>query len=165
MNIRGIFKKARKVPSANPDMRPEFQANGSPQYFVGVEPAGSAKQSGFRPGSYNAGMNFVRPTHPAVVTPGFDDSHCQDWALHYTERQQPDRGGALNFSYDLYGLPLVQPSGAFMTARTPFMPIGSVPMQQWPVSVPTGAGLFPGQVISQPLLNPQGPSDGYDIYS
>jgi len=154
--FKGIFAKARKAPSHG----------GNPQYETGVEPAGSARQPGaFQPGSYNGAMEYVVPNHPAVVTPGFDDCGCDTFALHYSEKRQPDIGGALNFSYDNYGLPLVQPGGAFMVARMPFMPIGSPAMQAWPVSVPTGAGLFPGQMISQPLLNPQGPNSGYDIYS
>jgi hypothetical protein len=139
---------------------------GNPQYEVGVEPAGSAKQSGFQPGSYNGRMQYKRPTHPAVVTPGFDDCGCDASAqLNYGLRQQPDRGGALNYAYENYGLPLQQPAGAYMVAFRPFRPLGSTPLQPWPISVPTGIGLIPGQVISQPLLNPQGPDTGFDIYS
>lgn len=163
----------RATQTASSDGRPHFTHPSSPQYTPGVEPAGSARQEGFRapyarPGytPSDGNPNFVAPNHPAIVTPGFDDCGCHESAqLNYGYRPQPDRGGGLNYAYENYGLPLQQPAGAFMVAQMPFRPFGSAPLQAWPTSVPTGAGLFPGQVISQPLLNPQGPDSGYDIYS
>lgn len=153
----GIFKRANRAPSSD-DTRAQFSHPNSPQYTAGITPAGTARQEGF--------TNYVRPSHPAIVTAGFDDCGCDASAqLNYGLREQPDVGGALNYAYENYGLPLVQPAGAFQVARHPFHPIGAPSMQVWPVSVPTGAGLFPGQVISQPLLNPQGPDTGYDIYN
>lgn len=153
--------------------RPQFDHGSNPNYNYGVEPAGSARQDGFRgppPLSQNGTAertpNYVKPNHPAVVTAGFDDCGLHpDATLNYGFRPQPDVGGALNYAYENYDLPLVQPAGPFMVARAPFRPMGSAPLQAWPVSVPTGAGLFPGQMISQPLLNPQGPDSGYDIYN
>lgn len=164
------FGRAKSVPSAG--SRPQFDHGSNPNFLPGVEPAGSARQDGFeapyvRPGyNVDGNPNYVIPNHPAVVTPGFDDCGCNDSAqLNYGFRQQPDVGGALNYAYENYGLPLVQPAGAFMVAKTPFRPFGAAPLQAWQVSVPTGLGLVPGQVISQPLLNPQGPDSGFDIYN
>lgn len=166
-----IFGRAKKTASSTKG-KPEFTHPSSPQYNFGVEPAGSAKQDGFRapyrtPANRNEGApDYVRPNHPAVVTPGFEDCGDQTFpGLNYGFRDQPDRGGGLNYAYENYGLPLVQPAGAFMVALAPFRPFGATPMQMWPVAVPTGAGLFPGQMISQPLLNPQGPDTGFDIYN
>lgn len=158
----GIFKRANKAPSSDGSRR-QFAHPNSPQYNPGVEPAGSAARDSEK---NFQGVGYVQPNHPAVVTAGFDDCGCQNAAqLNYGFRQQPDVGGALNYAFENYGLPLVQPAGPFMVARNPFSPIGAPSMQAWQVSVPTGAGLFPGQVISQPLLNPQGPDTGYDIYN
>jgi hypothetical protein len=171
MTFRNPFGKAKKAPSSATNKTPQFRHGSNPQYMSGVEPAGSARQDGFRApyirpqgGNPDGNPNFVPSNHPAVVTPGFDDCGG-DYVLSYGLRQQPDVGGALNYAYESYDLPLVQPAGPFMVAKTPFKPFGATPLQMWPVSVPTGAGLFPGQVISQPLLNPQGPDSGYDIYS
>lgn len=169
--FRNPFGRAKPAPSADDGRSPQFRHPNSPQYFNGVEPAGSARQDGFRApfvapssGAPDGNPNYVRPNHPAVVTPGFDESDA-DFVISYGFRQQPDRGGALNYAYESYELPHVQPAGAFMVAKSPFRPFGATPLQIWPSAVPTGAGLFPGQVISQPLLNPQGPDSGYDIYS
>lgn len=166
------FGRGNKVPSAS-KAKPEFAHPASPQYNYGVEPAGSAKQDGFRapyqtPANRNEGSpNYVRPNHPAVVTSGFEDCGDQPFhGLNYGFRDQPDRGGGLNYAYENYGLPLVQPAGAFMVARQPTRPFGAIPMQAWPAAVPTSlGGLVPGQMISQPLLNPQGPDSGFDIYN
>lgn len=163
----------RASQTASDGVNPQFTHPSSPQYMPGVEPAGSARQDGFKAPSMprdgttgEQSPNYVKPNHPAVVTAGFDDCGCQPSAqLNYGYRQQPDVGGALNYAYENYDLPLVQPAGPFMVARAPFRPMGSAPLQAWPVSVPTGIGLIPGQVISQPLLNPQGPDSGYDIYN
>jgi hypothetical protein len=166
------FGKSKRAPSTQGNKTPQFTHPSSPQYMNGVEPAGSARQDGFRApyvrpqgGNPDGSPNYVRPNHPAVVTPGFEDCGDGSFVLSYGLRQQPDVGGALNYAYESYDLPLVQPAGAFMVALTPFKPLGSTTLQIWPTSVPTGAGLFPGQVISQPLLNPQGPDSGFDIYS
>jgi hypothetical protein len=129
-----------------------------PQYEPGVTPPA------MRPGQFNAKINY-KSTHPAVVTSGFDDSGATKFKLAYGFRQQPDRGGALNYAYLNYGLPLENVAGAFMVARQPSKPFGSMPLTYFPISVPTGIGTIPGQVISQPLLNPQGPGSGFDIYS
>lgn len=169
--FRNPFGRARKAPSSASNKTPQFEhAQGSPQYFNGVEPAGSAQVDGFRAPYVRPGQdqtrnpNYVIPNHPAVVTPGFNDCEA-DYTISYGLRSQPDRGGALNYAYESYELPLQQPAGAFMVAMNPTRPLGATPLQIWPSAVPTGAGLFPGQVISQPLLNPQGPDTGYDIYS
>lgn len=156
------FGRAKKAPSSSSGRTPQFTHPSSPQYMPGVEPAGSARQDGFRG---QGTPNYVRSNHPAIVTPGFEDCGYPDPSLNYGYRPQPDVGGALNYAYENYGLPLQQPAGGFMVARSPTRPFGSTPMQAWQVMVPTGAGLFPGQVYSQPLLNPQGPENGYDIYS
>lgn len=171
----GLFNKpfGRAKRTGSDNVRPQFTHPSSPQYLPGVEPAGSARQEGFeapyiRPGygPVDGNPHYVIPSHPAVVTPGFDDCGCENMAqLNYGLRQQPDVGGALNYAYENYGLPLVQPAGPFMVAQAPFRPFGSAPLQAWQVSMPTGIGLIPGQVISQPLLNPQGPDSGFDIYN
>lgn len=165
-----IFGRSIGRPSS--DSNPQFSHASSPQYNAGVTPGGTAAREGLkapyvRPGSPGDGSpNYVPVDHPAVVTEGFDDSGAHLSAqLNYGLRAQPDVGGALNYAYENYGLPLVQPAGPFMVARQPFRPFGSLPLQAWPVAVPTGAGLIPGQLISQPLLNPQGPDSGYDIYN
>lgn len=168
---KGLFAKAKRAPSSDPS-RPQHAADGSPQYNYGVEPAGSAMADGFRapyarPGYNDGPANYVEPNHPAVVTAGFDDCGCDNSAqLNYGFRAQPDRGGALNYAYENYGLPLVNVAGPFMVARAPFQPIGSPSLQAWQTAPVTSiGGLIPGQVISQPLLNPQGPDSGYDIYN
>lgn len=167
--FRNPFGRAKKAPASATNKTPHFKHPSSPQYLPGVEPAGSAQRDGFlapyqRPGVNQGPAYYVKPNHPAVVTPGFCDEDA-DYVISYGFRQQPDVGGALNYAYETYDLPLVQPAGAFMVAAQPFRPFGATPLQMWPVSVPTGSGLFPGQVISQPLLNPQGPDSGFDIYS
>jgi hypothetical protein len=147
----GLFAGLRTAP--NDGVRP--------QYLPGVAPAGSMTQAGMH------NPNLQRHHHtrgPAVVTSGFDDSMEQQFHLSYGLRAQPDVGGALNFAFENYGIPLVQPGGAFMVARHPIPPIGNKPLAFYPQAVPTGLGLVPGQMISQPLLNPQGPNAGIDIY-
>lgn len=163
------FGRAKVAPSSGTKTTPQFSHASSPQYNAGVEPAGSARQDGYRapyakPGTNDAPPNYVKPDHPAIITAGFHEGDG-DYVLSYGLRAQPDVGGALNYAYESYDLPLSQPAGAFMVAATPFKPFGATPLQAWPTAVPTGAGLFPGQVISQPLLNPQGPDNGYDIYN
>jgi hypothetical protein len=154
--MAGWFGKwSKRVPSSGGN--PQFAHPASPQYNKGVEPAGSARQDGF--------TNYKQPNHPAIVTSGFDDCGMPSASINYGYRSQPDRGGALNYAYENYGLPLENVAGPWMVARSPSKPLGSTPMQQWATMVPTGAGLFPGQVISQPLLNPQGPDSGFDIYN
>lgn len=100
---------------------------------------------------------------PGVLTDGFNDSEEQQAHLHYTERAQPDLGGALNFSYDLYQLPLVEPAGPWMVARHPTKPLGSFPTAFFQEAVVTSiGGLIPGQFIHQPLLDPNAPGSGFD---
>lgn len=167
----GVFGKAKRAPAST--NQPQVRHSSSPQYMPGIEPAGSARQDGFRAPyarsggePQDKGPNYVTPNHAAIVTPGFEDCGAPSATLNYSLKSQPDVGGALNYSYDNYELPLQQPAGAFMVARAPFRPLGATPLQMWPVSVPTSVGgLIPGQVISQPLLNPQGPDSGYDIYN
>lgn len=164
--FRNPFGRAKPAPSTASQ---QFSHASSPQYNNGVEPAGSARADGFRapyttPGGQERGANYVIPDHPAVVTPGFSDCEA-DYTISYGLRAQPDRGGALNYAYESYELPLMQPAGAFMVASNPSRPLGATPLQVWPTAVPTGEGLIPGQMISQPLLNPQGPDTGYDIYN
>jgi hypothetical protein len=142
---------------AGKQQRPNPGGTG-PQYEPGVRPPV------LRPGQLNPNIR-VKSSHKAVVTTGFDDSGATKFALSYGFRQQPDRGGALNYAYENYGLPLYNVAGAFMVARRPPNPFGSVALTYFPVSVPTGIGTIPGQVISQPLLDPQGPGSGFDIYS
>jgi hypothetical protein len=107
------------------------------------------------------------PPHIAVVTSGFDDNELHSVHLHYTERQQPDLGGALNYSYDLIALPLTDIVGPFVanplinSFRTTTPPTGY--FQQAPL---TGmGGTFTGQFVFQPLLDPNNPygSDVNDI--
>lgn len=157
-NFKGIFAKAKKAPSGQ-----------GPQFEPGVAPAGeSPKWAPFaNPVDPVGPTQYVIPNHPAVVTPGFDDCGAHQSAqINYGLRAQPDLGGALNYAYENYGLPLVQPAGAWVVARTPFQPMGSKPLTVYPQATETSiGGLIPGQIISQPLLNPQGPDSGYDIYS
>jgi hypothetical protein len=141
----------------NPFKRRDPNA-GNPNYNPGEAPGR------INPGQYNDNIR-VQAKHAAVVTTGFDDSDYQAFKLHYSFREQPDRGGALNYAYDTYGLPLNNVAGPFMVARHPWRVFGSQPLQYFPISVPTGIGTIPGQVISQPLLDPQGYGAGFDIYS
>lgn len=100
--------------------------------------------------------------HYAVVTSGFDDNELHTVHLHYTERAQPDLGGALNFSYDLYALPLQDILGPFMGAREQFRTVTPVTayFQQAPL---TGmGGTFVGTFVFQPLLDPNNPN-GFDM--
>jgi hypothetical protein len=149
----GIFNNLFKGTQTRPN-----PGGSGPQFEPGVRPPV------LKPGQFNTKIN-VKSTHPAVVTTGFDDTGASKFALSYGFRQQPDRGGALNYAYQNYGLPLYNVAGAFMVARHPSKPFGSMPLTYFPVSVPTGIGTIPGQVISQPLLDPQGPGAGFDIYS
>lgn len=102
------------------------------------------------------------PGHFAVVTAGFDDNELHTVQLHYTERQQPDLGGALNYSYDLYALPLQNVLGPYVGARSEFRTVTPVTayFQQAPV---TGmGGTFVGTFAFQPLLDPNNPN-GFDV--
>lgn len=130
---------------------------GNPQYNPGVT-------TEVNPGQYNPNI-VAQLQHPAVVTSGFHDNEIQAFNLSYGLRQQPDLGGALNYAYENYGLPLTDILGAFMGARRTFLPFGSAPLAFFSQTVPTGIGTIPGQFVGQPLLNPQGPGSGYDIYS
>ena len=117
-------------------------------------------------GSHNSNIRFRKSKTGAVVTSGFNDDMEQGWSLHYGLRVQPDIGGALNFAYENYGLPLDNVCGAWMVARNPTMPIGSRPLAFFQNAPITGiGGLIPGQIIAQPLLDPDSPGSGYDIYS
>jgi hypothetical protein len=109
--------------------------------------------------------NRGRPTPPkcAVVTSGFDDNELHTVQLHYTERQQPDLGGALNFSYDLYAIPITDILGPFVGAAGGFRTVAPVTayFQQAPI---TGmGGTFVGTFAFQPLLDPNNPGNGFDI--
>ena len=150
----GIFSTLFKGKQTRPN-----PGGTGPQYEPGVKPPV------LRPGQLNTKIN-VKSSHPAVVTTGFQDGKIPSkFMVSMGFRQQPDRGGALNYAYENYGLPLENVAGAFMVARHPPKPFGSMPLTYFPISVPTGIGTIPGQVISQPLLNPQGPGSGFDIYS
>lgn len=102
--------------------------------------------------------------HYQIVTDGFDDSEILSMQLHYTERSQPDLGGALNFSYDLLELPVYPVTGPFMVPNPhkTFRTVGPVTayFQQAPV---TGmGGTFTGGFQFQPLLDPNIPG-GFDV--
>jgi hypothetical protein len=103
--------------------------------------------------------------YPEIITSGFYDNETQSFALHYGYREQPDLGGALNYAFENYGLPLNDVCGPWMVARWPISPIGSRPLAFYQTSPETSiGGLIPGQVISQPLLDPSNMGSGYDIY-
>ena len=132
---------------------------GSPQYLAGEAPA-------TRPPGSASELIMLAAHGPAVVTEGFHDNAVQPFALHYSFKEQPDLGGALNYSYDLYGLPLDNTCGPWMVATHPTRPLGSAPLAFFHVAPITSiGGLIPGQVISQPLLSPDNPGAGYGIYS
>lgn len=131
-----------------------------PQYLPGEAPAQ------LNPGLLNENISYVSHGRPEVVTAGFHDADIQDFHLSYGYRRQPDMGGALDYAYQLYGLPLINHCGPFMVARHPWQPLGSQPVAFFHTAVETSiGGLIPGQVISQPLLDPNNPGSGYDIYS
>lgn len=100
--------------------------------------------------------------HNAIVTSGFDDNEAHTVHLHYTERLQPDLGGARNFSYDLYALPLQNVGGQFMIARDGFrtMTAPTAFFQQAPIT--SLGGTVTGSFAFQPLLDPSNPA-GFDI--
>lgn len=102
------------------------------------------------------------PAHNAIVTSGFDENEGHTVHLHYTERLQPDLGGALNFSYDLYALPLKNLTGGFMAARGGFRTTTppTAFFQQAPVT--SLGGTVSGSFAFQPLLDPTNPA-GFDI--
>lgn len=130
-----------------------------PQYLPGEAPAQ------LNPGALNENIQF-QPQGPETLTSGFIDSDIQNFHLSYGYRTQPDRGGALNYAYELYGLPLSDVCGPWTVARHPYKPIGSQPVAFFQTAVQTSiGGNIPGQVISQPLLDPNNPGAGYDIYS
>lgn len=108
----------------------------------------------------------LRGRMPFTVTSGFWEDELHTFHLSYGYRQQPDMGGALDYAYENYGLPLNDVCGPFMVARHPTMPIGARPLAYYQTAPDTSiGGLIPGQVISQPLLDPRNPAAGYDIYS
>jgi hypothetical protein len=138
--------------------RKKVDHGGNPQYLPGEEPAP------WPPGSYNDKLRFQR--HIATVTSGFHDDDVQPFHLAYAFKSQPDVGGALNYAYDLYGLPLNNVCGPWMVAENPTRPLGAAPVAFFHMAPVTSiGGLIPGQVISQPLLGPDNPGSGYDIYS
>lgn len=137
----------------------------SPQYLPGEAPARKFPGADNNAPAWD-GYNLAPVRIPETVTSGFDEHEPVDFQLHYTRKPQPDRGGALNYSYDLYGLPLGDVCGPWMVANAPYQPIGSRPLAYYQTAPLTSiGGLIPGQLISQPLLDPNGVESGYDIYS
>lgn len=136
---------------------------GNPQYYSSVPTSRPALNAQMLPVSNDEELTPVRM--PETVTTGFVENEPYEFSLHYGRRAQPDVGGALNYAYENYGLPLVDVCGAFMVAKFPIPPIGSRPMMFYQTSPETSiGGLIPGQLISQPLLNPMDLGSGYDIY-
>lgn len=132
----------------------------NPQYNPGVSPGFNRNY----PGSLNRDINGN--SAPLTVTSGFYEDEYHYFTLTYGRREQPDRGGALKYAYENYGLPLNDVCGPFMVASNPSRPIGSPVLNYNNISVPTNVGgLVPGQFISQPLLDPNGNGSGFDIYS
>ena len=133
-------------------------------------------QVGYNPGFYRSSpqwypgenINTRNPTQnlivvPETITDGINEDPNQQARLHYTFKPQPDIGGALNYSYDLYQLPLNNVCGPWMVAQHPTKPLGSNPtafFQEAPVT--SIGGLIPGQVVHQPLLDPNSPGSGFD---
>ena len=131
---------------------------GNPQYLPGTGAANDVAVA--------SNIKMKVASNPAVTTTGFDESDLDTYSLSYGNRSQPDVGGALNYAYENYGLPLNNVCGPYMVATHPTKPIGSQPVQYFQVAPVTSlGGLVPGQVISQPLLNPNDPYSGIDIYS
>jgi len=142
-----LFSRSRSINQFGPN----------PQYYQNNEKPNP-------PGSHNGNTRYK--VHPASVTSGFDESQNQQWQLHYILRAQPDIGGALDFAYANYGLPLQNVCGPWMVARHPTRPLGSQPLAFFQTAPVTSiGGLIPGQIIAQPLLDPDGPGSGFDIYS
>lgn len=100
----------------------------------------------------------------AVVTDGFDENMNDVVHLHYTERAQPDLGGALNYSYDLYALPLGNVTGAFTAVAHSFQTVAQASGQWQQAPITASGGNVTGIFHFQPLLNPFGEGSGYDIY-
>jgi hypothetical protein len=145
----GLFNRTKKI--ANHP--------GNPNYFKGVEPGHTPRPPGSR-----SNMNYARKE--GTLSHGFEEDDVSHFTLHYGLRQQPDQGGALNYAYELYGLPLDNVCGSWMVARHPTRPLGSQPLAFFQLAPVTSiGGLVPGQFISQPLLNPDDPGSGFDIYS
>jgi hypothetical protein len=100
--------------------------------------------------------------HHAVVTSGFNDNELHTVQLHYTERVQPDLGGARNFSYDLLALPLQDITGPFVAAASQFR-LTMMPTAYFQQAPLTGmGGTFTGSFAFQPLLDPNNPA-GIDV--
>lgn len=98
----------------------------------------------------------------AVVTTGFDDDPAHTVHLHFSERVQPDLGGALNFSYDLYALPLYNVGGPYMIAKSGFRTV-TPPTAFFQQAPTTGmGGTFVGTFAYQPLLDPSNPA-AFDV--
>ena len=137
---------------------------GNPQYLSKDAGVSRMSRNGNYPGSHNP--NFKIRTAKTSLNEGLHEGETAKFELHYQHREQPDLGGALDYAYCNYGLPLDNVAGPWMVARRPFRPYGSPPLAFFAVQVPTSVGgLIPGQIISQPLLDPRGPGYGYDIYS
>lgn len=151
-----IFARAKQI-----NLHP-----GNPQYFAGEAPGGLSgiiQGPGHPPSATNQEINYKK--FHSTLNSGFA-STATDSAMRYGYRKQPDVGGALDFAFLNYQLPLDNQCGWWMVARHPTRPIGSVPLAFFQMAPVTSiGGLIPGQVISQPLLDPNGYGSGYDIYS
>src|SRR5271165_3390016 len=143
-------------------------AGQNPQYYE-VHPSDRPAADNFVPQGQSR-MGQEGEQHPSlripeVVTSGFYEDEDHQFHLSYGLRPQPDIGGALNYAYENYGLPLNNVAGPWMVARWPLPPIGSRPLGFYQTAPITSiGGLVPGQIISQPLLNPYDMGSGYDIY-
>lgn len=104
------------------------------------------------------------PFTPVVLTSGFDHNPNDTLVLHYTERAQPDLGGALNYSYDLYALPLGDITGGFTAVARSFRTVTPASGQWQQAPITAMGGNITGIFHFQPLLDPFSAGNGYDIY-
>lgn len=109
------------------------------------------------------------PNTNVVLTDGFspsviDRNTGDTLVLHYTERAQPDLGGALNYSYDLYALPLGDVTGGFTATAHSFRTVTPASGQWQQAPITAMGGNITGIFVFQPLLNPYAEGSGLDVY-
>ena len=84
----------------------------------------------------------------------------QPFVMHWTERKQPDLGGALNYSWDAFQRPVKEMLGTSMAPSRMPRPIGQPPMEYQGKRPLTGMGVYTGNIVHQPLTDPSGPAGG-----
>lgn len=99
---------------------------------------------------------------PRPYNLSFDDGSNSptQFVLHWTERPQPDLGGALNYSFDTRQEPIKEMLGTAICVWRPFKPIGQSPLIPLLARPVAGIGVVTGTLVHQPLIDPTGTGPG-----